>query len=116
MSRLRQSLEPPQLRAGVQSSARAHDAYSHLMTELLEGELRPGDWLSVVELAARLKCSRVPVMEAVKRLAADGFVAIVPQVGCRVAMPEPHEVLDYFKLFATVEGCVTRFAAERRQH
>ena len=111
---VRPRLDRPLLRGAESSPARAHDAYSHLMTELLEGALHPGDWLSVVELAGALKCSRVPVMEAVKRLAAEGFVKIVPQVGCRVAMPEPPEVLDFFTLFAAVEGCVTRLAAQRR--
>lgn len=92
----------------------AQSAYAHLMQELLEGALAPGDRLSVVELAARLDCSRVPVMEALKRLGAEGFVEILPQVGCRVARPDAEEVRDFFELFAAVEGCVTRLAAARR--
>jgi DNA-binding GntR family transcriptional regulator len=99
---------------GAITSGRAQDAYAHLLQELLEGELRPGDWLVVNDVANKLDCSRVPVMEAVKRLASDGFLMIVPQVGCRVVSPEPQEVLDFFALFAAVEGCVTRMAAERR--
>jgi len=95
-------------------AARAHDAYTYLLMELLEGELMPGDWLSVVAVANRLECSRVPIMEAVKRLAGEGFLTIVPQVGCRVVRPLPDEVHDFFTLFAAVEGCVTRLAAERR--
>jgi DNA-binding GntR family transcriptional regulator len=102
------------LRNADPGRARAHDAYAFLLTELLEGELGPGDWLSVVDIANQLGCSRVPVMEAIKRLAGEGFVVIVPQVGCRVAMPAADEVGDFFALFAAVEGCVTRLAAERR--
>ncbi len=99
---------------GASIGGRAHDAYAHLLLELLEGELRPDDWIAVNDIASKLDCSRVPVMEAVKRLAGDGFLTIVPQVGCRVVSPEPREVLDFFSLFAAVEGCVTRMAAERR--
>ncbi|MGE3773689.1 MAG: GntR family transcriptional regulator [Gammaproteobacteria bacterium] len=95
-------------------AALAQMAYRHLMQQLLEGDLAPGARLSVVELAAELACSRVPVMEALKRLDAEGFVEIVPQVGCRVATPRPDEVRDFFEMFAAVEGCVTRFAAQRR--
>lgn len=93
---------------------RAQDAYAYLLLELLEGDLMPGDWLSVVALADHLGCSRVPVMEAVKRLAGEGFLTIVPQVGCHVVLPAADEVHDFFTLFAAVEGCVTRLAAERR--
>jgi len=95
-------------------AARAQDAHAYLLLELLEGDLMPGDWLSVVAVADRLGCSRVPVMEAVKRLASEGFLTIVPQVGCQVVLPAPEEVHDFFTLFAAVEGCVTRLAAERR--
>lgn len=96
------------------ASPRAQDAYTYLLTGLLEGDLGPNDWLSVVDIAERLDCSRVPVMEAIKRLAREGFVTILPQVGCRVVVPRPEEVHDFFTLFAAVEGCVTRLAAERR--
>ena len=96
------------------TGALAQTAYGHLMQQLLEGELMPGDRLSVVDTAAALSCSRVPVMEALKRLDAEGFVDIIPQVGCRVATPSPAEVRDFFELFASVEGCVTRLAALRR--
>ena len=100
--------------SGGDGTPLAHGAYAHLMQALLEGPLAPGDRLSVVDLAAQLGCSRVPVMEAVKRLAAEGFVDVIPQVGCRVARPDPAEVRDFFELFAAVEGCVTRLAAARR--
>ena len=92
----------------------AERAYRHLMEALLEGDLQPGDRLSVVATATALGCSRVPVMEALKRMDAEGFVEIIPQVGCRVAQPDPGEVQDFFELFAAVEGCVTRLAAARR--
>ena len=100
--------------ARTPANALAQTAYLHLMQQLLEGSLEPGERLSVVDIAAALHCSRVPVMEALKRLDAEGFVDIIPQVGCRVAMPAPDEVRDFFVMFAAVEACVTGFAAERR--
>ena len=104
----------PTRRGGEPAHALAQSAYSHLMQQLLEGELAPGARLSVVDIAAELACSRVPVMEALKRLDAEGFVEITPQVGCCVATPQPDEVRDFFELFAAVEACVTRLAAQRR--
>jgi DNA-binding GntR family transcriptional regulator len=107
-------VRPSRRAGGTPGVALATTAHGHLMQQLLEGELAPGDRLSVVDIAAELACSRVPVMEALKRLDAEGFVEIIPQVGCRVARPAPDEVRDFFELFASVEGCVTRLAALRR--
>lgn len=98
----------------VNSAVRAEAAYAHLKERLLEGDLGAGDKLSVVELTGELACSRVPVMEALKRLAGEGFVHIVPQVGCRVVTPRADDVRDFFALFAAVEGTVTALAAARR--
>lgn len=95
-------------------TARAERAYEYLRLALLEGDLLPGDKLSVVELTAQLDCSRVPVMEAMKRLAAEDLIDIVPQVGCQVATPTAAQVTDFFKLFAAVEKTVTALAAARR--
>ena len=99
---------------GGNPAARADAAYDYIKTRLLEGDYNAGQKLSVVELTRELNCSRVPVMEAIKRLASAGFVHIVPQVGCRVVTPQPAEVRDFFALFAAAEGTVTAFAAARR--
>lgn len=93
---------------------RAGHAYEHLKARILEGDLGPGDRLSVLALAQALACSRVPVMEALKRLQAEGLVDIVPQVGCQVAVPTAGDVEDFFAAFAAVEGTVARLAAQRR--
>ena len=94
--------------------ARAEQAYEYLRTELLEGSLHPGDKLSVVALTEQLGCSRVPVMEAIKKLAGEGFIEIIPQVGCRIATPQVNDVGDFFRLFAAVESTVVGLAAKRR--
>jgi DNA-binding GntR family transcriptional regulator len=92
----------------------ADGAYDRIKTMLLEGNLQPGERLSVLELGRTLECSRVPVMEAMKRLESDGLVEIVPQVGCHVVIPEQADVADFFELFAVSEALVARFAADRR--
>jgi DNA-binding GntR family transcriptional regulator len=86
----------------------------YLRALLLEGGLEPNQPLSVEAVASALNVSRQPAMEAVKRLAADGFVTIQPQVGCRVVLPQPDHVADFYRLFAPAEALIARFAAERR--
>ena len=48
-------------------------------------ELPPGTTIDKAALCAQLGVSRFPVSEALGRLAAEGFVEILPQRGTRVA-------------------------------
>src|SRR4029453_5125888 len=48
-------------------------------------ELPPGSPIDKAALCARLGVSRFPVSEALGRLAAEGFVEVLPQRGTRVA-------------------------------
>jgi DNA-binding GntR family transcriptional regulator len=89
-------------------------AHQEIKERLLDGVYTPGQKLSVEELSSELEVSKQPVMEALRLLSADGLVAIIPQVGCRVAAYDAREVRDFFALFASMEGTVAGLAAGRR--
>jgi DNA-binding GntR family transcriptional regulator len=89
-------------------------AQQEIKERLLEGVYSPGQKLSVEELSAEFEVSKQPIMEALRVLSADGLVAIIPQVGCRVASYGAQEVRDFFALFAGMEGAVAALAATRR--
>lgn len=92
-----------------------HDrAYAYLKGLLLDGGLSPGDLISTEAVGRALGISRAPVTDAVKRLTADGFLVVLPQIGCRVYTPVPAEVADFYELFASSEALIARFAASRR--
>src|SRR4051794_37791656 len=59
--------------------------YTELSEAIRSLELPPGTKLSEPTLAARLGVSRVPVREAIARLADQRLVTVTPQVGTRVA-------------------------------
>lgn len=88
-------------------------AYEHIKQQLLNGRFHQGDSLPVEQFALELDMSRQPVMEAMKRLAEHGFVEIIPQVGCRVAVLDAHEIADLFRYLALTEGLLAELAAER---
>ena len=88
--------------------------YEMLKERLLEGTYQAGERLSVETLKTEFEVSKQPVMEALHRLAADGLVEIVPQVGCRVVRYEPQEIADFYAVFAAMEGAVAGVAALRR--
>jgi DNA-binding GntR family transcriptional regulator len=92
-------------------AARVYDA---LKERLIAGEWPHGSRLSVEALLDEYGVSKQPVMEALRLLSADGLVNILPQVGCEVASYSAREVVDFFEMFAAVEGAVAAAAALRR--
>lgn len=103
------------LRTGAEPAKRADLAYEVLKGKLLSGELRRGARVDVVALIEEIQTSRQPVLAAINRLAADGFLRVVPQVGCWVAQVEPDEVADFFRFFALTEGLACELGALRRE-
>jgi len=94
---------------------RRHDlAYAYLKALLLDGGLEPGEHISSDGVGRALAVSRAPVSDAIRRLAMDGLLEVVPQVGCRVVTPVPGEVADFYALFASAEAVIAGFAASRR--
>ena len=91
----------------------AEHAYSYTKDLIFAG-MEPGQKIRVEDVVSVLRTSRQPVMDAFKRLAAEGFLEIIPQVGCRVVSVRPNEVSDFFTVFAAVEAAVCGLAATRR--
>ncbi|MBF4993183.1 GntR family transcriptional regulator [Arthrobacter gandavensis] len=81
--------------------------------DIIRGELAPGAKITEAALAARYGSSRVPVREALRTLAAEGFVESRPYAGSRVARLDPGEAGDLFEVREAVEGATARRAAER---
>lgn len=96
-------------------------AYDFIKNALLDGYYQPGQRLAVDELIAQMenaeqtiKASRQPVMDALKKLEADGLIEIMPQVGCRVVALNRAEIVDFFRLVAASEALMAELAATRR--
>jgi DNA-binding GntR family transcriptional regulator len=80
---------------------------------ILDGSYGPGARLGEVELAGVLGTSRTPVREALRHLAAEGLVELVPNKGARVIAWSVEELEQVFELRAQVEGFAARQAAQR---
>jgi DNA-binding GntR family transcriptional regulator len=92
----------------------AEHAYEYTKRMLFDGTVGPGAKLRVEDVVASLHTSRQPVMDAFKRLASEGYLAITPQVGCRVVVPDAAEIADFFLVLGAVQGLAADIAAERR--
>ena len=89
-----------------------HDAVAaRLRAMVFERQLAPGQWVDEKALAAAWGISRTPLREALKVLAAEGLVELVPQRGCRVVELTDADALQLFPVMALLEGRCAHEAA-----
>ena len=108
------NLPPPHPALETQFQQRHDRAFAYLKGLLLDGGLEPNDVISTEEVGRALDISRAPATDAIKRLVRDGFMIVLPQVGCRVCQPLAKDVDDFYRLFAKSEALITHMAASRR--
>jgi DNA-binding GntR family transcriptional regulator len=80
---------------------------------ILRGRLVPGQRLIEADLTRELRVSRGPVREALKRLAAEGIVALSPHRGAYIRSLGRGEIDDLLDVVESVVGFAIRRAAER---
>lgn len=91
-----------------------HDqVVGRLRTMLVEGTIAPGAKLNERELAERLNVSRTPLREAIKLLAAEGLVDLLPNRGAVAVKLTESDVQHTFEVLAMLEGRSGELAAER---
>jgi DNA-binding GntR family transcriptional regulator len=82
-----------------------HDGVAaRLRSMVFERQLAPGQWIDEKTLAEGWAVSRTPLREALKVLAAEGLVELVPQRGCRVIELSDDDADDLFPVMALLEG------------
>ena len=93
----------------------ALDVYDALRNSILTGRIKPGAYLSQVEVARELGVSRTPVREALRRLHESGLIAGEPNFRSRVLGLDPEEIeslyikrviLEGFSLVCTASGAL----------
>jgi DNA-binding GntR family transcriptional regulator len=84
-----------------------------LRRRIVEGEIAPGAKLNERELSAQMQVSRTPLREAIKMLAAEGLVELLPNRGAVAAQLSAQDVADTFEVIAGLEGQSGELAAQR---
>jgi DNA-binding GntR family transcriptional regulator len=95
------------------AKTRQEAAVEQLREAIADGVYGPGQRLRQQELARNFGCSVIPIREALHRLAAEGFVALDPQRGARVAAFDGRTLEEIFEVRMTLENLAVRRAAER---
>jgi len=83
-----------------------------LRTAILNGEIKPGEWLRQERLAQEYRVSQMPVREALKELTAEGLVEHVPYRGVRVIEFSAEDISDLYACRSFMEGMAARAAAD----
>ena len=81
-----------------------------LRNMIAENMLKPGERLNERVLAQTLQVSRTPLREALKLLAGDGLIDIVPNYGAFVANPTPREAEDLLIALRAIEAAAGELA------
>lgn len=87
--------------------------YEELKNRIISKQLRPGQRLPEISLAKQLEVSRTPVREALRRLANEGLVALIPNGGARLISPSVQEIHDTFELRSYLESLAAKKAAKK---
>ena len=107
----------PQARARPPESHRRGDAvdvvFETIRQGIISGRFAPGQRLVIRDLAEDIPYSRSTFREALRRLAAERLVSLVPNRGAAVQRLTAQEMTDLFEIRELLEGQAARRAAER---
>jgi DNA-binding GntR family transcriptional regulator len=92
---------------------KADHAYYHLRIEIARGALPAGEPINQEELARTMGISVTPLREALRRLAAEGFIVLAAHRDARVAPLSAEEAQNLRELRVPLESLAAGLAAER---
>ena len=100
---------------GREHASLAQRVTDELRRSILSNRRHPGDRLVEDRLSEEMGVSRIPIREALRALAAEGLVEVLPRRGASVADVSPEVARDLVEVRATLEGLNARLAARHHQ-
>lgn len=88
-------------------------AYEEIKRRIVSCELRPGEAVTVTELADELELGRTPVIQAIDRLTVDGLVEVMPRKGVVVSPVSLDDFVEIIEMRLVNEAQAVRWAAEK---
>jgi DNA-binding GntR family transcriptional regulator len=96
----------------TERSSQAERAYERLRSEILHGDLMPGERLRANDLQDRFQLGLTPIREALMRLSTEGLVAAETHRGSRVTQTSLAEFADLMATRREIERlCLTKAIA-----
>lgn len=92
-------------------ATKSEQAYQILRERIMDGTFNPGQRLVIDQLGREHSISSVPWRESLRRLEAEGWVEIIPNVGAVVKTFDTYAWRRTMRLLARIEGLATALAA-----
>lgn len=89
------------------------EAYEEIKDAIINLRFSPGEFLSENSLAKALNMSRTPVREALKKLANEGLVCIIPGKGVSVAPVSVKDLKEIYEIRKSLECLALKTSLER---
>jgi DNA-binding GntR family transcriptional regulator len=89
------------------------DLVSQLRDFIVEGHLLPGSRIPERELCEKFGISRTPLREALKVIAADGLIELLPNRGARVRQFSEADIRNLFEVLSGLDFVAGRLACAR---
>lgn len=83
-------------------------AYSFLRKAIIKMDLKPGEKITIGEIARMLSISDIPVREALNKLASEGLVENEPHVGFKVSTISNKQTAERLAIKAELEAMAIR--------
>jgi DNA-binding GntR family transcriptional regulator len=84
--------------------------YHKLRDSILKRQLAPGNQLVETVIADKLNVGRTPIRAAIRRLADEGLVNVIPNRGAFVIQPTKEEIVQAYELRMELEQLAARLA------
>jgi DNA-binding GntR family transcriptional regulator len=88
------------------------EVLAKLRDYIVEGNLSDGARIPERQLCELFGISRTPLREALKVLASEGLIELLPNRGARVRALSPQDILELFDVMAGLESLAGRLACE----
>ncbi len=98
---------------GIRRRSLHRHVTDQLRDMIVENELNAGERIDEKALCDLFEISRTPLREALKVLAAEGLVELLPNRGARVAALTEQDIVELFEVVAGIERMAAEFAVER---
>ncbi len=90
----------------------SESAVEALRQAILDGQLKPGEWLRQEALAEEMGISQMTVRDALNQLVGEGMAVRVPYKGVRVVSLSLEDIENICAMRGLLEGLATELAAE----
>ena len=86
---------------------------NQVVTAIASGELKPGERLMELQLAAKLGVSRTPIREAIRMLEQEGLAVTIPRKGAEVAKMTEKDMEDVLQVREALDELAASVACEQ---